>query len=160
MPGAALEREQVSHVFHGVLPGLRRGSDALLSRPRIVDHGKRDGAPGAFTVLGVKFTEAPFVARQFWTRLLGSRPAEMPRRPSPIRVPSVEQARAMSDEQLATALRGIAEAEWDATASDLVWRRTDLWMDRIQARRAADLAGSVDSRGNVSESAPFDEKLD
>jgi len=66
----------------------------------------------------------------------------------------------MSDEQLATALRGIAEAEWDATASDLVWRRTDLWMDRIQARRAADLAGSVDSRGNVSESAPFDEKLD
>lgn len=160
MPGAALRREQVSHVFHGVLPGLRRGSEALLSRPQIVDHGKRDGAPGAFTVLGVKFTEAPFVARKFWTERLGSPPAEMPRRPSPISVPSIEQARTMSDGELATVLRGIAEVEWDASASDLAWRRTDLWMDRLQARRVADLAGSVESRGSVSESAPFDERLD
>jgi glycerol-3-phosphate dehydrogenase len=146
MPGIALEREQVIHVFHGVLPGLRRGSDALLSRPQIIDHGKRDGAPGAFTVLGVKFTEAPFVARKFWSQLLGSPPAEMPRRPSPISVPSIEQARTMSDEQLATVLRGIAEVEWDASASDLAWRRTDLWMDRVQARRVADLAGSAGLR--------------
>jgi hypothetical protein len=160
MPGAALRREQVSHVFHGVLPGLRRGSEALLSRPQIVDHGKRDGAPGAFTVLGVKFTEAPFVARKFWTERLGSPPAEMPRRPSPISVPSIEQARTMSDGELATVLRGIAKVEWDASASDLAWRRTDLWMDRLQARRVADLAGSVESRGSVSESAPFDERLD
>jgi glycerol-3-phosphate dehydrogenase len=143
MPGIALGREQLNHVFHGVLPGLRRGSDALLPRPQIIDHGKRDGAPGAFTVIGVKFTEAPFVARTFWTRLLGFPPAELPRRPSPINVPSIEQARTMSDEQLATVLRRIAEVEWDASASDLAWRRTDLWMDRLQTRRVADLAGSA-----------------
>jgi glycerol-3-phosphate dehydrogenase len=160
MPGIALTRDEVSHVFHGVLPGLRWGSDALLSRPRIIDHGERDGAPGAFTVLGVKFTEAPFVARKLWTRLLGSRPAEMPRRPSPISVPSIRQARAMSDEQLATVLRGIAEVEWQASASDLAWRRTDLWMDRIQARRVADLACPAGARGSVSESVPWDERLD
>ena len=157
MPGIALTRDEVSHVFQGVLPGVRWGSDALLSRPQIIDHGKRDHAPGAFTVLGVKFTEAPFVARKLWTHLLGPRSAEMPRRPSPVSVPSIKQARTMPDAQLATALRGIAEVEWQASASDLAFRRTDLWMDRTQARRVADLAGSP---GSVSESVPSEEGLD
>jgi glycerol-3-phosphate dehydrogenase len=157
MPGISLTRDEVSHVFQGVLPGLVRGSDALLLRPKIIDHGKRDNTPGAFTVVGVKFTEAPFVARKVWSHLLGPGPRQMPERPAPIHVPTIEQARSMTDEQLVAALRRIADVEWQASANDLVFRRTDLWMDRTQASRVTDLAGSCRS---VSESVLPDERLD
>lgn len=140
IPGAALAPEQVAHVFRGVLPGTRAGSERLLKHPQIVDHGRTDGAPGAWTVIGVKFTEAPSVARLLWDRILDDRSRSLPPRPRPVAVPSIEQARAMSDEALARALHRVAAAEWQPDAGDLVWRRTDLWMDERQARRAAALS--------------------
>jgi glycerol-3-phosphate dehydrogenase len=81
LPGLGVRRDEVGKVFRGILPGVRRGSDALLMRPRIVDHGRRDGATGAWSVLGVKFTEAPFVARGFWSRVLPSAKRALPARP-------------------------------------------------------------------------------
>lgn len=141
MPGLALRPEEVRHVFWGVLPGVEPGSEALLMHPKIVDHGEQDAAPGAWTVLGVKFTEAPMVARRLWTRLLGNEGPGLPPRPAPVPVPTVEQAIALPDAELRSQLQTLAAAEWQADAEDLAWRRTDLWMDDGQHRRVRALCG-------------------
>ena len=104
--------------------------------PEIIDHGKRDGVPGAWTVLGVKFTEAPFVANRVWSALLGQKAQALPPRPPALAVPTIAQARAMSDQTLAARLRALSAAEWRAGPEDLAWRRTDLWMDPTQCHRA------------------------
>jgi glycerol-3-phosphate dehydrogenase len=83
LPGLGLRMDEVSRVYRGILPGVHAGSDALLMRPRIVDHGPRDGATGVWSVLGVKFTEAPFVARGFWARVLPASGRALPARPEP-----------------------------------------------------------------------------
>jgi len=144
LPGAAFARDQVRHVFWGVLPGVTRGSDALLMHPQIIDHGKRDGMAGAWTVLGVKFTEAPFVANRVWNGLLGAEMQSLPQRPAPVAVPSIEDARRMSDQQLQSAMKALASVEWRASPADLVWRRTDLWMDESVAQRVTGKAGASD----------------
>ena len=144
LPGFAPTREQVRHVFCGVLPGLRVGSEDLLKKPIIIDHGSSDGAPGAWTVLGVKFTEAPSVATRLWNKLAGTRPQGLAPRPPPVTVPSVGDARSMSDPKLARVLQRLAATEWQANAGDLAWRRTDLWMDETEARRVEQLLGPLE----------------
>lgn len=100
LPGLELRRKDVAHVFWGILPGVEHGSEALLMHPEIVDHGKRDGAPGAWTILGVKFTEAPFVANRLWNLLLGPAKHTLPPRPPPVAVPGIGAARSMADDEL------------------------------------------------------------
>lgn len=160
LPGAALSPVQVDHVFLGVLPGVRAGSEHLLKHARIIDHGGTDGAPGAFTVFGVKFTEAPSIAKMLWDGILGRQPRSLPPRPPPVPVPSIEEARAMSDDTLAAALRRIAAAEWRPDADDMSWRRTDLWMDETQVRRVSALKSlwQVDGpgTGNLPSRRPLD----
>lgn len=160
LPGFGPTREQVRHVFRGILPGVRAGSEELLKKPLIINHGSRDGAPGAWTVLGVKFTEAPFVANRLWNKLVGARPQHLPVRPPPVPAPSVEDARSMSDAELARVLRRLAATEWQASASDLAWRRTDLWMDETETRRVEQLAPDWKSSESVSESVPPRSRLD
>ncbi|HEX6260580.1 MAG TPA: FAD-dependent oxidoreductase [Woeseiaceae bacterium] len=160
LPGFAPIREQVRHVFWGVLPGLRAGAEQLLTTPVIIDHGLRDRAPGAWTVLGVKFTEAPSVASRVWNQLTGPRTQDLPARPPPAPVPSFADARVMSDRQLTEALRRIAATEWQPSACDLAWRRTDLWMDEAEARRVDQLEPFWKSYESVSEYVPPQSRLD
>jgi glycerol-3-phosphate dehydrogenase len=153
VPGLALGPADVRHVFHGILPGVQSGSDALLMHPRVVDHGLRDGAPGVWTVLGVKFTEAPFVARRVWDGILGKRADALPPRPQPVTVPSTAAAAALSDAELSAAMTHLADQEWCHDVEDVAWRRTDLWMDRPQIARARTLwsqtAHSMDRNRSV-----------
>jgi glycerol-3-phosphate dehydrogenase len=160
VPGGAFTREQVGHVFQGLLPGVLPGSEQLLKRPRIINHGAVNGAPGAWTVLGVKFTEAPFVAKLLWNKLLGAGAENPAARPPPMTAPAIEEAAAMSDQDLAVLLRRLAEAEWEPSADDLVWRRTDLWMDKTQSRRVRLLEPHWKIRESVSESVPSSAGLD
>ena len=62
-PALKLTREEVELVHRGMVPAQRgRGGRAdLLSSPQILDH-QGDGAPGAMTVIGVKYTTARGVA--------------------------------------------------------------------------------------------------
>jgi glycerol-3-phosphate dehydrogenase len=139
MPGAEFRLEQVRHVFWGMLPGVEAGSDALLMHPEIIDHGKRDDAPGAWTVLGVKFTEAPFVANRVWNGLVGAQPQALPARPPAASVPGIDEVWERSDEAIYEWLDILAAAEWDATPEDLIWRRTDLWIDKAASARVMKL---------------------
>lgn len=139
MPGADFRRDEILHVFQGVIPGVEAGSDALLMHPKVVDHGAEDDAPGAWTVLGVKFTEAPFVANRVWNALLPHTGQALPQRPPAVAVPTIDEAWAMPDQDLAARLKAISAAEWQATAEDLSWRRTDFWMDQRLASRVSEL---------------------
>jgi glycerol-3-phosphate dehydrogenase len=57
-PALRLTREDVTLVHRGVVPAERgRHGLEFLSSPQVLDH-TRDGAPGAITVIGIKYTTA------------------------------------------------------------------------------------------------------
>lgn len=69
-PALQLTPQDVSLVHRGVMPAkvLRDGRPDLRPSPSILDHA-REGAPGAFTVLGVKYTTARGVAERVTRRV-------------------------------------------------------------------------------------------
>jgi glycerol-3-phosphate dehydrogenase len=136
LPGIALRRADVAHVLWGVLPGVRHGSEQLLMRPRMVDHGRRHGVPGVWSVLGVKFTEAPFVAEQVWTSILGARGGPLPARPQSVPVAGDRLAE-LDDSALGQLVQEVFEREWCTSDEDLLRRRTDAWMDDELSLRIA-----------------------
>jgi glycerol-3-phosphate dehydrogenase len=71
-PGLKLTSADVTLVHRGVLPATagRNGRPELLAAPEILDH-TADGAPGAFTVVGIKYTTARGVAERVTTRVAG-----------------------------------------------------------------------------------------
>ena len=62
-PRLGLRREHVTLVHCGIVPAQRGrgGRPELLAAPKLLDHASR-GAPGAMTVIGVKYTTARGVA--------------------------------------------------------------------------------------------------
>lgn len=66
MPGEGIASARILRVFSGLLPASRRADALLMTRPRILDHGRLSGLRGLWTVQGVKYTTANVVA----TRLL------------------------------------------------------------------------------------------
>ncbi len=78
-PAAGLTPEDVGYVYGGLLPanGQGPGEVQLTKRPRLYDHRHEDGLDGVISVVGVKFTEARYVASQageLVCRQLGQRP--------------------------------------------------------------------------------------
>lgn len=72
IPGLRAQSDEVKHVFAGLLPrkpGTTDGAIALANRPLVVDHGKRGGPRGLFSVIGVKYTTARRVASDLLERL-------------------------------------------------------------------------------------------
>ena len=78
-PALRLTRDDVTLVHRGLVPAaVGRGGPDLLGTPRILDHAD-EGAPGAMTVIGVKYTTARGVAEA--RRRRGRSPAGPIRRP-------------------------------------------------------------------------------
>jgi glycerol-3-phosphate dehydrogenase len=129
LPGAGLADANIVHVLAGILPGVRRGSDAIALRPRIVRHAVDAGGSALVSVLGVKFTEAPTLAAQVADRIV-------PRR---IQLPSRPRAGvgwSVAGEELdMAALRTLAACEQAVCVDDLVLRRTDAWSDPAACAR-------------------------
>lgn len=67
-PALALKRNEVTLVHVGLVPAVpgRDGVPSLRPAPAIIDHAS-NGAPGAFTVIGVKYTTARGVAERTTT---------------------------------------------------------------------------------------------
>lgn len=64
VPGLNLKREEVLHVYAGLLPAREEGSSRLAVREVIKDHGALGGPKGVYSVSGVKFTTARLVAEK------------------------------------------------------------------------------------------------
>jgi glycerol-3-phosphate dehydrogenase len=149
LPGFALTPADVKHVLWGILPGVQAGSDELLMRPTIIDHGAEHGCARAWSVLGVKFTEAPFVAQRVWNAVLGDRPRRLPSRPEPRLATNAAALGALSDTLLQRAAQELLEHEWCGDLDDLIWRRTDLWMHPALGERVRRVIGDGRSAGQV-----------
>jgi glycerol-3-phosphate dehydrogenase len=59
-----LKREDILHIFSGLLPAKEEGSAELAVRENIMDHSKENGPEGLFSISGVKFTTARLVAEK------------------------------------------------------------------------------------------------
>ena len=64
VPGLNLKRDEVLHVYAGLLPAREQGSNRLAVREVIRDHRAHGGPKGAYSVSGVKFTTARLVAEK------------------------------------------------------------------------------------------------
>jgi len=137
VPSLHLHIGEVVHVFSGLLPVRRDRTIDLTTREVILDHGRRGGPQGLFTVSGVKLVAAHRVAvktiravcRRFFpnkVKVSGVRHT----RPDPAKNWDISASSlCVGDafEQHETFLRKIIEKESVIHLDDLAFRRTTLW---------------------------------
>lgn len=145
-PEARLGSARIKRVLAGVLPGVRAGQFRLATRPRIVRDATAGGAR-VVHVVGVKFTEAPEVARRAVNCIAGRSLA----RPGP-RPPPGNHWDVLDEASLATrqSLLDLAARESVVYLEDLVERRTNAWCDEAASDRVTRL-----TEGSVTRHAPL-----
>jgi glycerol-3-phosphate dehydrogenase len=74
IPGLDLARRDVAEVQAGFMPAARPGDGMPATRPVVLDHGRRGGPRGLFSVVGVKYTTARDLAERVLTRAYGRMP--------------------------------------------------------------------------------------
>ena len=148
-PALGLTRDQVTLVHRGIVPAQkgRNGAPALLSSPQIIDHDA-EGAGGAMTLVGVKFTTARGVGEQAAEaaiRRLG-KPSLRPRRRALDILPgagiadhealAIETARAVGLEVAPPIIRHLTAVYGDRCAAivRLMAERTDWRMPLVGGR--------------------------
>jgi glycerol-3-phosphate dehydrogenase len=151
-PGLGLTPADVARYQWGWLPlkaGAERGrADALAERPRIVEHGRRDGIRHLFSVEGVKYTTARSVAERVVDRVVSALGRSSP----PCRTAAVPLERQRSEMLIEpgvaagpTQIRYAVREEMARKLGDIIFRRSDLGMppgpDRATLQEVARLAG-------------------
>jgi len=144
-PGDVLRRHW------GLLPAKRAGTASLATRPAIVDHGRRGGPEGLWSVSGVKLTTARRVAEETLARCLRRRALPLPPylpepRPEPRTVPSAAEIEALAKRDPDAAgreVRTLMAEESALTLDDLVLRRTDWGMLPETGRRLRELLAGL-----------------
>ena len=151
-PGLELTGGDVVRVQWGWLPlkaGIESGRpDALAERPRLVDHGRRNGVRGLLSMEGVKYTTARRVAEQAVDRVFASLGrVSPPCRTSEVRITGAETrtpaaGSAAAGDEIVHAVRN----EMAVKLTDVVLRRTALGAlpgpNRTVVEAAARVAGA------------------
>ena len=109
VPGLNLKREEVLHIYAGLLPAREQGSARLAVREVIKDHGEQGGPRGAYTVSGVKFTTARLVAEKTVEKMFPGRQA-------------AEMRRADRPGGAVSSLPGYFPADWQPDPADPSWQ--------------------------------------
>ena len=147
LPAWTVNAADVLRVHWGLLPTRWRDSAVPASRPRWVDHGRRGGPDGLFSVSGVKLTTAWAVAKSALGRVARRRRLPLtatrgPQRPPPAAwtpAESFEPLLARDPEGAAAEARCLIESESVLFPDDLLLRRTDWGCDPRRGRRIARL---------------------
>jgi glycerol-3-phosphate dehydrogenase len=131
LPAFAWSGSRVRRVFWGVLPVEREATVELTARPDVVSHRE---ALGLHSVVAIKFTTAPQVARHVLERIFGPK---LP--PARATVPQADGSRftealldgdraaQMERAQLLALIESVAREEAVLDADDLLLRRTN-WL--------------------------------
>ncbi len=136
VPSLQVGLAHVRRVYSGLLPVHTAGAVDLTGREAIVDHGRRGGPQGLYSVTGIKFTTARSVAVRAMRAILGARGAQSldePAEPHLAVSPSSdflidgEIALKMDPDQALRVIREVAAAESVVSAEDFLYRRTG-WM--------------------------------
>ncbi|XOF32453.1 MAG: FAD-dependent oxidoreductase [Candidatus Electrothrix sp. YB6] len=64
VPGLHAQRQDILHIYSGLLPVQEQGTNLLSDREVIKDHGRANGPQGLYSISGVKFTTARRVAEK------------------------------------------------------------------------------------------------
>lgn len=136
VPDLSLGKNDIEWVYSGVLPASASGK--LAAREVILDHGKRQGPAGLFSVSGVKYTTSRRVAEKTMKKVF---PGSRAKKSLPPEAANSRRWFCTYDWQAggnwdANALRPLVEEEAVMHLDDLVFRRTGLGEN---PRRALDL---------------------
>jgi glycerol-3-phosphate dehydrogenase len=145
-PALMLTASQVSLVHRGIVPALAgpHGRAELLPEARIIDHAA-SGAPGAFTVIGAKYTTARgtaertinVVARALGTRIAPSQTASRPLPGAAIadhEALAIEAARRVHVDVQAAVIRHLAARYAEGAAAIVVMSRDrPEWLQPVAA---------------------------
>jgi glycerol-3-phosphate dehydrogenase len=134
IPTLNLTLNKVRHVCSGLLPVSKALSVDLTGREVIIDHGRRGGLKGLYSVTGIKFTTARKVAAKALDAMVATNAAAVRSAPLPARAPLATQSRRLTDgalvEQMPEAavvalVREVAADEAVTSADDFCLRRTN-----------------------------------
>jgi len=138
-PWAAIEAGDVTLVHRGLVPG-RRGSRALETRSRLIDHEAAEGVRGLVSLRGVKLTTARAEAAKAVDLVL--RRLSRPAAPCGTAVTPLAAARPLEGSVATQTLRAVRE-EMAIHLADVVLRRTNLGTAGPPADRDLDAAASA-----------------
>ena len=146
IPGLNAGLCNVRRVFAGLLPATAAGSNTLVKREVLLDHGKTGGLGRLYSVSGVKFTTAEDVARQTLammgvTDMAPEDVSDLPLSPATAVLTDGRRFLEADAGAVESALRRVIEEESVQCEDDLVLRRTN-WatteadLERVRARVA------------------------
>jgi len=111
-PGLKLTRDEILHVYSGLLPAKHKNSTTLTKTDRWVDHGAHGGPDGLFSVQGTKFTAARATAEEGMARIFPNRT---------VSDENVEVFQSRSQKHWQP--RGVFDYHWEPDPDDLTWKR-------------------------------------
>jgi glycerol-3-phosphate dehydrogenase len=138
-PWAAIEAGDVTLVHRGLVPG-RRGSRALETRSRLIDHEAADNVRGLVSLRGVKLTTARAEAAKAVDVVL--RRLGRPAAPCRTAVTPLAAARPLEGGVTEQTVRAVRE-EMAIHLADVILRRTDLGSAGPLANRDLDATASA-----------------
>ncbi|MDH3297513.1 MAG: FAD-dependent oxidoreductase [Gemmatimonadota bacterium] len=148
VPGFEPRSEHVLRVMPGTLPAGGPGSDTPANRDLWVDHGNEGGPRGVFTLIGTKYTTAPWAAQRAIDRIADrcvQRVSGHPARgvePDVRHVPGWEEFAQLNRDDPAGAAELVCtliEDENVTSLDDLLLRRTDWGLVPSEYAAAADI---------------------
>ena len=137
MPDARLERADIQHLYWGRVPtedALDENGVKRRKADEVIDHGERDNIEGLYSLVGVKLTTARAIAKKIVdTMMRQSNSAFVRSSTHKVRLPLPEQnpkqpshSQLNSERRFKERVRQSCENEMTMTASDFLYRRTDL----------------------------------
>lgn len=130
IPGLQARPEHIRHVFAGLLPATKAGNAELLKREVVKDHAQDGGLRGFYSISGVKFTTANYVARQVLSGIFprpgaDTQPSPVPLSPATPILTNASHFLSLEEATAAEALRSVIAEEAVLYLDDLVLRRTN-----------------------------------
>jgi glycerol-3-phosphate dehydrogenase len=155
VPGLALSTANIDRIFAGILPASGPLSSEISTHAAFHDHGATGGPKGMFSICGVKFTTARYIAQLTLDKIFGRAAMgadKERRRPEPTTGWKMRSdcSRKSDLESYVDDIRRLIEEESPLNLQDVVFRRTTLWEERdlvgALAPRIAQLFGWPQSR--------------
>jgi len=137
IPGVSLTRQDIQHVYWGRVPtedALDENGTLRRKASEVIDHGERDNIHGLYSLVGVKLTTARAIAKKAVDRSLRNSnkafvasTTHQVRLPIPEHDPNQPAATYLHTERrFKDRLQQALDTEMVMTASDFLYRRTDL----------------------------------
>ena len=153
LPSANLKRSDIAHVYWGRVPTEDAMDENGVKRRKadeVIDHQERDSIEGLYSLVGVKLTTARAIAKKLVDRMMRNKSAAfVPSSTHNVRLPLPEQdpnqpshTQLNSERRFKARLQKSCETEMTMTASDFLYRRTDLAVLDVPTQQQADWLAS------------------